>query len=376
MAVTTSIDETTAESLLKQLRMLGFKLDQSQKAIAFISKPSAFTKHFTDNLTPLEATIEYLLLHTPEVDLPERFMPANTSSNSFVTDALSGTENIKMRWFEESIAKEGGWPLYLIKEELATAPSGMDYPETLVSKLGMRLLGEAGPLQGEDLMLGDIDPVEVDAYGGITSPGRVDIPLPVSPFTLHIFTSRNSSALFSPPAVHISSPFVPAYVRLHVLSCILQALGEGQLIEDGESFVGACLRIIEEEWAAIEDNGPPDVALVLKHIPPHKLSGIGGGNPDDSPFVKPATARQKERSHKTDKRTDEQVRVDFQRLCANKSYQELLGSRMQLPAFSAREEFLLALEKSRVVIVVGETGNVFWCCKAKILQGQNTKRNY
>ena len=283
-------------------------------------------------------------------------MPANNSSNSFVTDALSGTDNLQTRWFEESIAKEGGWPLYLIKEELATAPYGIDNPGTLVSRLGMRLLGKAESLQGEGLMLGDIDPVEIDAYGGITSPGRVVVPLPVSPFTLHIFTSGNSSALFSPPAVHISSPSVPAYVRLHVLSCILQAVDEGRLIEDGETFVGACLRIIEEEWANVEDNGPPDIAQVLEHIPPHQLLDTNEERLDEDSFVKPGI--HKERSHKNDDRTDKQVTEDFRKLCANKRYQDILALRKQLPAFSAREKFLLALGKSKVVVVVGETGNV------------------
>lgn len=341
---------------MKQLQILGFKPDQSQKAVAFISEPSSFTTNFAATLTPLEASIEYLLLHTPEVDLPERFMPANNSSNSFITDARSGTDNLRRRWFEESMVKEGGWPLYLVEEELTTAPSGVDHPETLVSELGKRLLGKTEPLQEEAPTLGDVDPMEVDAYGGTISPGRIAIPLPISPFTLHIFTPDDTSVLVSPPAIHISSPSVPAYVRLHILSSILQAADEGRLAEDGESFVGACLRIIEEEWVDIEDNGPPDISQVLKHITPNKPQDTDEENPGEVSLVK--FGKRGQRSHRTDGRTDEQVRTDFQRLCASERYQAMFAARKRLPAFSARGDFLSALEKSRVVIVVGETGNL------------------
>ena len=340
---------------MKNLQALGFKPDQSKKAAVFISGSSAFTKNFTGNLTPLEASIEYLLLHTPEVDLPKMFIPAINSSNPFITDTHSGTGNLKRRWFEESIAKEGGWPLYLVKEELATSPSSADHPEALVAKLGVRLLGKTESLQGEDLTLGDVDPDEIDAYGGMISPGRMTIPLPISPFTLHIFTADNAFTLFCPPAVHISSQTAPAYIRLHILSRILQAVDEGRLIEAGETFLGACLRIVEEEWADIEDNGPPDIAQVLKHIIPHKHPDADQDKPYDELIVKPG--RKKERSHKADDRTDAQVKADFEKLCASERYQNMLTTRKRLPAFSAREDFLVALENNRVVVVVGETGN-------------------
>ena len=352
---------------MKQLQSLGFKPDQSQKAVTFISEPSPFTKNFAANLTPLEASIEYLLLHTPEVDLPERFMPTNNSSNSFITDAHSGTDNLKRRWFEESMVKEGGWPLYLVKEELVMVSSGIDHPELLVSKLGRRLLGGDETLQGAAPTLGDIDPAEVDMYGGTISPGRTAIPLPISPFMLHIFTPDDSPALISPPAIHISSPSVPAYVRLHILSRILRAADEGRLVEDGESFVGACLRMIEEEWVSIEDSGPPDISQVLKHITPHKAPEAGAENTDEVPINK--SGKKKRGSHKADDRTDGRVKADFETLCADERYQVMFATRKRLPAFSARENFLSALEKSRVVIVVGETGNVPSLCETKILNG-------
>lgn len=352
----TGIDEYVANGLVKQLQTLGFKPDQSKKAVASISEPSAFMRHFTENLSPLEACIEYLLLHTPEVDLPARFMPTNNSSNAFITDAHSSTENLQRRWFEEAIVKEGGWPLYLVREELAVAPSGIDHPETLVSNLGVRLLGGARSFQAEAPALGDVDPAEVDAYGGTISPGRATIPLPISPFTLHIFTPTNVLAVIYPPAVHISSPSIPPYVRLHILSHILRAVDEGHLKDAGETFVGACLRTIEEEWANIEDNGQPDVAQVLKHIAPNQPSEVDERKLDEDSVIKPG--KRKEHCYEADNRTDEQVRTAFKNLCTNRRYQEILASRKRLPAFSAREEFLSVLGRSRVVVVVGETGNI------------------
>ena len=47
-------------------------------------------------MTPLEACIEYLILHIPEHDLPQRFLPGNNSSNS----AQAEEYDLTGRWIE------------------------------------------------------------------------------------------------------------------------------------------------------------------------------------------------------------------------------------------------------------------------------------
>jgi hypothetical protein len=42
-------------------------------------------------------------------------------------------------------------------------------------------------------------------------------------------------------------------------------------LEEHEGFCTAVMRIFEGEWALIEDHGPPNMSLVLKHVvAPHR----------------------------------------------------------------------------------------------------------
>ncbi|KAK0542303.1 putative ATP-dependent RNA helicase ucp12, partial [Tilletia horrida] len=68
-------------------------------------------------LSPLEATIQYLLLYVPEEDLPMRFRPSK-ASDGFVSTAIAANEttsvsdgdNLAWRWTEAALVKEYKWP--------------------------------------------------------------------------------------------------------------------------------------------------------------------------------------------------------------------------------------------------------------------------
>ncbi|KAH9965151.1 hypothetical protein BGW80DRAFT_1462675 [Lactifluus volemus] len=81
------INEDSTSVILQQLDDLGFIKTQA---------PS-----------PLEACIEYLVLHVPEVDLPPAFPPENNSSNPLVTGIHGGQEDIKKRWVKDRAIKAG-----------------------------------------------------------------------------------------------------------------------------------------------------------------------------------------------------------------------------------------------------------------------------
>jgi HrpA-like RNA helicase len=68
------------------------------------------------------------------------------------------------------------------------------------------------------------------------------------------------------------------------------------------------------------------------------------------------TAKRKPNAQRRDPRSDNQVKQDFERIQNDKRFADLLAKREKLPAFAARENFMEKLHRSRVVVVVGETG--------------------
>ena len=73
------------------------------------------TASLLGSLPPLDAAIEYLLLHVPEADLPARFFPEINSSQAFVSSAHAGAEDILQRWAEERATREAGYPRLAVK---------------------------------------------------------------------------------------------------------------------------------------------------------------------------------------------------------------------------------------------------------------------
>ncbi|EEB93547.1 hypothetical protein MPER_07778, partial [Moniliophthora perniciosa FA553] len=91
---TLTLSEEASSQVEKQLLQLGFKAPQARNATQFLST-SSMTANLMKSLSPLEASIEYLILNVPECDLPERFLPSSNTSNPFITSAHSGADDLK-----------------------------------------------------------------------------------------------------------------------------------------------------------------------------------------------------------------------------------------------------------------------------------------
>ena len=78
----------------------------------------------------------------------------------------------------------------------------------------------------------------------------------------------------------ITSRDIAAYVRLHLLSRVLSEHREGKLCQAGESVIMAMIRLLEEEWAYIQDEGPPEMSHVLRHMLPSRSTQTS--SPDDN----------------------------------------------------------------------------------------------
>ncbi|KIK70609.1 hypothetical protein GYMLUDRAFT_148068 [Collybiopsis luxurians FD-317 M1] len=353
------IQDDVAQNVTQQLVHLGFKSVQARNAVEFLSKPSPTAEKLLHTLSPLDASIEYLVLHLPEDALPERFMPSINSSNPFVTGVHSGTDNLKARWTAERAVKEAGWPIHLVRDLTADARFLDDWDLLLVA-LGKRLVGDTNSipmissLQNEQSF--QIDVQEVEAFGGhFEEPHHLVMPMFTAPVTLHVMISlqgRYPCPAYAP--MYITGPSIPAYVRLHLLSQLLIAVQDPNFQQDGEAgFCTAAMRCLEEAWALVEDSGPPDMSEVLKYTMPSRPleATVVPMVATLQPLEKP-----KQRTRRRDTRSNEEIKADFAKIRKSEKYQQILSGRQKLPSFGVEAEFLNLLEAHRVVVVVGETG--------------------
>ena len=267
------MSEEIAKTVSRQLEVLGFSSVLVQNAIKFLTKPSAITANLLAVSTPLEAAIEYLVLHVPECDLPQRFLPTKNSSNPFITSLHSGSDDLKRRWIEEKATKEAGYPANVVKECMTDTKSSDD-GASLIASLGKRLLGEDDSFSefSPDCIPYDIEPTELEAYDAtFVTKSELVMPLFSAPIQVHIFVSTDSQLAYPRPdfiPVYLSSETVPAYVRLHLLSRLLQGAKSDTFLESGEGFCLAVMRLLEDEWEKMESEGRPDISLVLQHLLP------------------------------------------------------------------------------------------------------------
>jgi ATP-dependent RNA helicase DHX57 len=374
------LSDEDAPKVEQQLGQLGFTPVQSRNAVNFLSLPSPVTANLMNSLLPLEAAIEYLILHVPECDLPQRFLPTANSSNAFIMSTHSGADDLKRRWIEDKAVKEAGWPIHVVKACIEADPNLVEHWDLLLSTLGKKIIG----LEDSSISSGSqpyqIDPDEIEAMGAsLVDPNQLVMPLFSAPVKLHVVVSAEEG--YPRPGhtpIFLTSNTIPAYVRLHLVSQLLLEMEGEEFIQPGEGFCMAAMRVLEAVWATIEDNGPPDMSVVLRHIVP-RLEGEGIDY-DDAHLAKTSNTRTRRKgggNHRRDDRTDAQIKQDFENVCRenkvravqlaipfiqrNPQYKEILAARQKLPAFSAKDEFLSLLSANRVVVVVGETGCVLNC---------------
>ncbi|KIJ54301.1 hypothetical protein M422DRAFT_25225 [Sphaerobolus stellatus SS14] len=370
------IPEDSHSEISRSLMLLNFKPTQISRTLKALSTPSPLTSSLlTSCPTPLDAAISHLLLSLPECDLPPRFL-IKGAGESFVQSAHKGSENLKTRWLIERAVKEAGYPEHIARKA-ANNISNDETPPTwaeLLDSLNKMLLGlEAF----DDEMMSDSEfdrkdrdfhrTSEIGAlesvYPSVTANTAqepvvvvyINIPVPDTPLVLHMVLPDSHPYPLStrPPPMYVSSldNTVAPYVRLHLLSTVLNAsLDRGE----GEGVGLIATGILEEEWANIQTNGPPDVADVLRPLIGSKVQEIF----EDVPTSRPTRTKQRNGGGSpVDDRTDTQILADWEKTKGSQEYVSLLPVRQNLPAWKSKTEFLNALQKSRVVVCVGETGS-------------------
>ncbi|ESK92682.1 dead deah box [Moniliophthora roreri MCA 2997] len=357
---TSTLSEDASSQVEQQLLHLGFKVPQTRNATQFLSTPSSMTANLMKSLSPLEASIEYLILNVPECDLPERFLPSSNSSNPFITSAHSGTDYLKKRWVEDKAVKVAGWPPYLVKE-CTSDPRLVENWDLLIAVLGRRLIGnDAGDVFDLSQAANDcytIDPDESVALGAqFEDQNHLIMPLFSAPASLHVHICKGVYPHPGLVPAYITSTSVPPYVRLHLLSQLLHAMNERDFIQPGEGFSMAAMRVLEDAWATVESDGPPEISGVLKHILPSREIETPLSEEQEQDVSQPSIRKSTRTFRRRDQQSNEEIKKRFEARVQSLEYQKILAAREKLPSFSAKDQFLAMLESNRVVVVVGQTG--------------------
>ncbi|KAJ1596550.1 hypothetical protein NDA11_007513 [Ustilago hordei] len=143
-----------AAGLEKELTSYGFRPGHARSAISWLTSartalanPSSSSASLVDpmlasaaNLADREAALEYLMLYTPEEDLPARFKPS-TSSQSFVTASIAGAQGdaLAIGWAVDKLSKQAGFPrhaLHLVFRRIAAA----ELPRTVKEGVALEML--------------------------------------------------------------------------------------------------------------------------------------------------------------------------------------------------------------------------------------------
>lgn len=349
------------EPVQKQLTHIGFTALQARNATSTMSQPSSLTSSLLANQAPLQACIEYLVLHVPECDLPKRFLPDANSSESFITSTHSGTDDIKRRWMQDKAVKQLGWPLQVVGDCLSN-DVGDNWP-LLVKLLNRRLLGDVTDVDDPFELTGELENLDLEELEAldvqITDSHELTIPSPMAPMKLVVLLGSNRCLAVSgePLAMYILSTELAAYVRLHILTRILVAIKADTFADDGEGFVMAAMRHMEEEWAHIQDNGPPDMSIALRHLLPRDADTLSDNNLEDAvPSLDKGLVRKRRTRKSKDDRSDSLIKQEFTSARTSEKYSQMLAARKRLPAFKSETQFIELLASNRCVIVIGETG--------------------
>ncbi|WOO80898.1 Putative DEAH-box ATP-dependent helicase [Vanrija pseudolonga] len=395
----TNTPSLDTKPLQTQLETLGFRPAHITSALSAVAAAHARLQAGGVNgadplvlslsiLSPLEAAIEWLLLHLPEDDLPPRYRPSSSASDMVTGGSASkgGKSALVRGWTVDKLVRKAGFPRKAVEAAIATE----DRESLTLELLGRRLVG----WKGEDAGWGDKEVVEwgpdaaadeerqvmrdeevmaLEAMLGERfrrgeTPSELIVDIESGSDTLHLHVVLDEHAPYPSaqhptrlPPFYLTSPSLPSYMRLHLHADMLLQFRDPQrhdlvsVLEAGTG--GAILMMVEHLETTLPTvvENPPDIANVTQHLIPRVE--------DDEPDRAPREAQRKApKQHSTTRRREptaaekEAVVASQKALFANPEYKPMLAARERLPAWKERDNICDALAKNRVLVVVGETG--------------------
>ena len=386
-------NKVDSTALRTHLQALGFKPRLINKTIEFLDSPPPHTPYLSSLLAQpaLDAALSHLLVTTDESELPKRFSAGNSNvtSEGFVSSTHAGSsgEDLPTRWMREKATKEAGWPEKSVSDAFEWLGKAKSW-ETVNEVLGRKLIGMDQDDRHLTHVISDEDMEERDArkneeieavlavYASAVydeKSNTLSVQLGDPALSLHIVYSpthpyllpqQDADGLRAPP-LYIVSPSTVPYIKLHLLSKLLLALygtGGSEAYEDtlrsllalGEGIVFSAIELLDDAWAQVQDVGPPDVGEVMKHLLPPP--------PPPSAVARVAQSFSKGRASEgrpmMDTRSNDMVLKEFTMMTQDPKYAAILDGRKSLPAWKSRDMIVELVNKSRVVVVIGEVGTM------------------
>lgn len=394
-AATPSLD---LAALRTQLTTLGFRPAHIASALTALSSASARLNSSSGAssdplvlsltiLSPLEAAIEWLLLHLPEDDLPQRYR-TSASSADFVVGASKQGGLVK-GWLADKLVKQAGFPRKAVENVLHM--EGLSEGAAL-EILGRKLCGWQGedegwgsdevmPWDGDEVTDGERDlareeeEMAIEAVMGerysTSTEEKKEISIEIEDensgdkINLRIVLDQTSPYPSSqyptrPPPFYIESASVPAYMRLHLQASLLGQFRDSDrgdlrsILESGQG--GAVLSMVEYLEQALPDvlANPPDIGAVTDHLIP-RLADISTKSETVRRVAKKPMGGVRKRVIREE--DHERARLTQKRMKEDPKWNAMLADREKLPAWKEKDSIVNALESNRVLVVVGEVSH-------------------
>ena len=304
---------------ISDLAALGFRQSHAREAIEATGS--------------VDEALEWLLVHVPEDDLPEKFLPSDYAVG--YTLSKQTTESLSLRYAAERLSK-AGYPKLECERMLARysgdeEAAAVELLKELVTFDNPTELVDEQVWADEKEALASIyrDRMEVVANGCIIKL-QCAVKNYIS-FTVELWPAKSYPAFV--PAMFISStPMLPAYIRLRLMKRATQVIMESC---QGQAMIFDIVEWLESNMGEmVADPGPLlDVAPVV--------TGEHVSNVQARKVVSTAVYR----SGLSQKVSKSPSPIIF------------MESRMKLPAWSMRTEVAKLIQDSQVTVVSGETGS-------------------
>ena len=363
---------TRVKHKLTSLKFPAADVEQAIKDVCTLRSTSNWSSPLV-NLSPSqsldEAVMEYLLMMLPEKALPLVFRSRQSNMNVQISTSRNA-EELSQSWLADRIHQETGFPLILVRRCLHIAQG--DEPtciDLLVHKsidpnidLDELLFSIRGPLAKVDgalrkalhadelLTLRSIYPDNLKQDGH-----RISLSIPSTNAKLHVLLHDNSAypLLSSIPTFYCNTLDAPSHLNVWIT---LEAYEHARTLEDSlENGQGILLELLDHLTTIIPETlaRPPkliDSLLLTGRSSKAKREKMSNGE-DKRPqqtYADPLSKRP---------RSNEEMQDDYEKLQKNQLYQNMLKSRLSLPAWDARNKMVDLVASNRVVLLAGATGS-------------------
>ena len=328
-----TLSESQRNAIVTDLSSLGFRRSHVEEAVQLCKDR--------------EETLDWLLIHVPEDDLPAWSFPENYSSGISLASAdLAKESKLKRLGLagyssddcstalrhsdgdERAAAQE-------LQNKLFSISSASLMPESeKAAEMWQEELGTLGAIFGDRFSSRSPDECAIQV-GSVTAA--------LSFCFLRPFGDYPQSCL---PVIAIISKDIPAYIRLSAVRRALQ-FAAGSLLD------GPMLYNIVE-W--LETNLPTILEFPgpLRDISQHKIEQ---GTPSNNQFLAMTTTHRQQRTRQASPQLNTRLKAAREARALTPLQQKMLRIRQNLPAWDMNKQIVQAINSYQCVIISGETGS-------------------